>query len=339
MRRVVIVGYDEAELLDIACPADALHAATAWGAQPPYQVELASLGGRPVRCANGLTLNAQLRLEQVGGRLDTVIVSGGLGHDAAAADPRMIEQVRRLAGLSRRVASVCTGASVLAAAGLLDGRRATTHWIWAAELAARHPAVTVDPAPLYVKDGDVYTSAGVTSALDLTLSFIEDDNGPDLARQVARSLVTYLQRPGNQAQVSMFMVAPPPAHQLVRELTGHIVTHLSGDLSAPALAELAGVSPRHLTRLFDAHLGTTPARHVRAVRTEAAAHLLITTRLPLTAVARRCGFGSTETLRQAFRDHYATSPSIYRTLQRRRGDHAELSSPARTSSRVATPIA
>ncbi|WP_158847856.1 GlxA family transcriptional regulator [Saccharothrix deserti] len=317
-RRVVIVGYPDAELLDIACPSDVLDAANRLGARRPYEIALASLDGRGVRCESGLTVVAGLRLDQVDGPLDTLIVAGGIGHEAASADRRLTTHLRRLAGVSRRVASVCTGATVLAAAGLLAGRRATTHWRYAARLAARYPDVTVDPAPLFVKDGNVYTSAGVTSALDLTLAFVEEDEGASLAREVARTLVTYLQRPGNQAQVSMFLTAPLPDHGVVRDLISHIVSRLDADLGAAALAGRAGLSTRQLTRLFDTHLGTTPSRYVRAVRTEAAANLLATTELPLTAVARRCGFGSTETLRQAFLDHYETSPSAYRAANRRR---------------------
>jgi transcriptional regulator GlxA family with amidase domain len=311
MRRVLIVAYEDAELLDIACPADVFDAATRWGADPPYSVELASLGGRPVRTAAGLVLAAR-PLERIAGRLDTVVVSGGLGSLAAATDGRLLEQVRRVSAAARRTASVCTGAELLAAAGLLDGRRATTHWMWATALAERHPKVRVDPAPLYVRDGDFYTSAGVTSALDLSLALVADDHGPELARHVARSLVTYLQRPGNQAQVSLFMAAPAPADDVVRRVCDHITAHLADDLSAEALAAVAGVGPRQLARLFDLHLHTTPARHVRAVRTEAAGQLLAATRLPLGPIARRCGFRSTETLRQAFQDLYATSPSAYR---------------------------
>ncbi|MGW0769271.1 GlxA family transcriptional regulator [Streptomyces sp. NPDC002676] len=317
MRRVVVIGYPDAELLDIACPADVFDAASRWGADPGYQVELVSLGGRPVRTTCGLTLAAGA-LEQVAGPLDSVLVAGGLGHQAAAEDARVLTHLRRLAGLSRRVVSVCTGATVLAAAGLLDGRRATTHWMWAAQLAARYPTVRVDPAPLFVTDDNVHTSAGVTSALDLSLALVEQDHGPELARQVARSLVAYLQRPGNQAQVSMHLAAAPPAeHRLVRDVCAHITANLAAKLDAATLARTAGVSPRHLTRLFAAQLDTTPARHVRALRTEAAAQLLATTGLPLSAIARSCGLGTTETLRQAFADHYATTPSAYRQAARR----------------------
>ena len=311
MRRIVIAAYDDAALLDIACPADVFDAATRCGADPPYHVEIASLGGRPVRTTSGITL-AATPLERVDGRPDTLIVSGGLGYRRAAPDARLLTCLRGLAGRSRRVASVCTGAAVLAAAGLLDGRRATTHWMWADEMAAAYPRVAVDPAPLFVVDGNVHTSAGVTSALDLSLALVEDDHGAALARQVARTLVTYLQRPGNQAQVSVHLSAPPPEQRTVRAVCDHITAHLDTSLDATALARVAGVSPRHLTRLFRAHLGTTPARHVRAVRTETAARLLTGTRLPISAIARRCGFGTGETLRQAFADHYATTPSAYR---------------------------
>ncbi len=319
-RRVVVVGYADASLLDIACVAETFATANLLGIARPYSVELASSHGRPVRATAGFALAAHGVLEAVTGRVDTLVVVGGHGHEEAAADLHLVRQIRRLAPSCRRVASVCTGATVLAASGLLDGRRATTHWAFAARLARRYPAVAVDPAPLFVKDGDVYTSAGVTSALDLTLAFVEEDHGAAVARGVARALVTYLQRPGNQAQVSMFVSGPPPEHPLVRRITVHIAENPADDLSPPALARAAGVSTRHLTRLFEGQLGTTPARYVRAVRTESAAHLLASTALPLNAVARRCGFGSTETLRQAFLAHYGTPPSMYRHLHRGVGD-------------------
>ncbi|MFF0146111.1 transcriptional regulator GlxA family with amidase domain [Amycolatopsis sulphurea] len=313
-RQVVLIGYADAELLDIACVADVLDAANRLGAGRPYRVRLATVDGQPFPCQSGLTLTPHARLDQIRGELDTLVVAGGTGHRAAAADQRLLEHVRRLSQRSRRTASVCTGSGVLAAAGLLSGRRATTHWAHATELAARYPAVSVDPVPLFVRHGDTYTSAGVTSGLDLTLAFVEEDNGPALAREAARTLVTYLQRPGNQAQVSMFLSGPPPEHRQVRDLTAYVAEHLAGDLGTPVLARQAGISARQLTRLFDAHLGTTPGKYVRTVRAEHAARLLSGTDLPLTAIARRCGFGSTETLRQAFLDHFDTPPSAYRRV-------------------------
>ena len=313
-RRMIMAAYDDAELLDISCVTGVLDAANRQGATPPYDVRLATPGGRPVRCASGLVLGSQAALEDVHGPVDSLIVGGGRGHRAAAADPRLVDNVRRLAEVSRRVASVCTGAGVLAAAGLLDGLRVTTHWSFAGELAAAHPQIEVDPAPLYIREGRIYTAAGVTSALDVTLALVEEDHGPTLARSVARTLVTYLQRPGNQAQISMFVAAPAPAHPIVQRVVGHITAALDHDLGIPALAERAGVSERHLTRLFLDHLGQTPARFVRTARTEAASHLLVSTELPLSAIARRCGFRSTETLRQAFLDQYGTTPSQHRVI-------------------------
>ncbi|MBB4683214.1 GlxA family transcriptional regulator [Amycolatopsis jiangsuensis] len=316
-RRVVILGYADAELLDIACVSDVLDAANRLGARRPYEVRLATVDGQPFACQSGLTLTPHGRLDQLRGELDTVVVAGGIGHRAASADQRLLEHVRRLSQLSRRTASVCTGSSVLAAAGLLSGRRATTHWSYASRLAEQYPSVSVDPVPLFVRHGDVYTSAGVTSGLDLTLAFVEDDHGAALAREAARTLVTYLQRPGNQAQVSMFLSGPPPEHRQVRDLTAYVAGHLAEDLGTPVLARQVGVSARQLTRLFDAHLGTTPGKYVRTVRAEHAARLLSGSDLPLTAIARRCGFGSTETLRQAFLDHFDTPPSAYRRVHLR----------------------
>jgi transcriptional regulator GlxA family with amidase domain len=192
---------------------------------PGYEVTLATLGGREVRCDSGLRVKAQARLESRFETVDTLVVSGGLGHQDAAADARLVGHVRRLAAQARRVASVCTGATVLAAAGLLDGRRATTHWLYARHLAAGFPQVHVDPTPVFVRDGHVATSGGVTAALDLTLAFIEEDHGHEMARRVALGMVTYLQRPGNQAQMSMFTSAPRPDDLLVRRTVDHITSN------------------------------------------------------------------------------------------------------------------
>ncbi|CAL9636285.1 GlxA family transcriptional regulator [Streptomyces sp. enrichment culture] len=316
-RHIVVVGYEAAELLDIACVTTGLAMANGLGAPDvPYRVRVVGPGGGPIRCGTGLRLSSDASLERTTGPLDTLIVSGGTGVERAAADGRLVGHVRRLARESRRVASVCTGAGVLAAAGLLDGRRATTHWQFAPHLAARHPAVAVDPAPLWIRDGNVYTAAGITSALDLTLAFIEEDHGPELARHVARHLVVYLQRPGNQAQMSMFTAAPAPRDDTVRALVEHIAAHPAADLSTVALAARAGMTPRHLTRLFTQHLGLAPGRYVRTVRTETAAQLLASTTLPMTSVAARCGFGTAEALRKAFTDHYGTTPSHYRATMR-----------------------
>ncbi len=312
-RRVLVVAYDDAQILDVACPSASLEIANSHGAGPPYTVELATVSGKPVRSSSGIGLTGARRLASVTGRIDTLLIVGGNGTEAAMADDALLTQVRRLASRSRRIASVCTGAFVLAAAGLLDGRRATTHWGYGELMASAFPAVTVDLAPLYIRDGNIYTSAGVTSALDLTLALIEDDHGPTLAREVARELVAYLHRPADQAQISTFL-APPPGDRVVRDLLGHISARLADDLSPPALAARAGISTRHLTRLFTRQLGVTPARAVRDARTEAAAHLVRGSELSLAAIARRCGFRSAETLRQAFLGHYGMTGDAIRRI-------------------------
>ncbi|WP_327091447.1 DJ-1/PfpI family protein [Nonomuraea sp. NBC_01738] len=314
-RDFVVVGYDAAELLDIACVVGCLESANLHGAAPPYQVRLATPGARPIDCGPTMTLHTTERLERVTGPIDTLLVVGGVGCLDAAADRLIVAHIRRLAREARRVASVCTGSWLLAAAGLLDGRRATTHWAWADQLAAQYPQITIDAAPIFIRDGHVYTSAGVTSALDLTLALIEEDHDPGVARTAARHLVTYLQRPGNQSQMSMFTAATPPANNPVRHIVDHITGHLDADLSVATLAADASMSERHLNRLFLRHLGLTPGRFIRQARSEAAAQLLTTTTLPLETVATRCGFGTTETMRQAFADRYGVSPSQYRRTQ------------------------
>ncbi|GIH22273.1 AraC family transcriptional regulator [Acrocarpospora phusangensis] len=316
-RHFVVVGYDAAELLDIACVVSTLETANLYGADPYYRVRLVTPGARPIDCGPTVALHTNETLERVTGPIDTLLVSGGVGSQDAADNRLILAHVRRLARESRRIAAVCTGTRILAASGLLDDRRATTHWHWADEVAASHPKVRIDPDPIFIRDGNVYTSAGVTSALDLTLALIEEDNGVDLARTVARHLVTYLQRPGNQAQMSMFTAAPAPSNRLVKRVADYITAHPEADLTAATLAADAGVSERHLTRLFVRHLGRTPGKFVRQTRTEAAAHLLTSTSLPLPAVAARCGFGTAETLRQAFVDCYGVPPSHYRLTQSR----------------------
>lgn len=317
-RVMAVVGYDDALLLDIACVTSTLAAANRVGATPTYRCVLLSPGGRSIRCDAGQSLNAQARLERFTGAIDTLLVAGGYGYDTAADDPVVVAHVRRLARDARRVASVCTGAEILAAAGLLHGRRATTHWYFAERLAAAHPEVDIDPRPIYIRDGHVLTAAGVTSALDLTLALVEEDHGPDLARLTSRVLVTYLQRPADQAQMSMYVAAPATAHPLIRALTEHITADPAADLSTASLAARARLSQRQLTRLFSQHTGQTPGRFVREARLAAAARLLETSALTASAIATRCGFGSAEALRQAFTRRYSLSPTAFRAAHTRR---------------------
>lgn len=314
--KVLVIGYQGAELVDIASVTSALALSNRLGARPAYHVELASLDGGDIICDSGLRLGVQRALPQVTS-VDTVIISGGLGHGAAAGSIELVQHIRRLAIPARRVASVCTGTTVLAAAGLLNGRRATTHWFHAAELASHFPHVRVDSAPVYIRDGKVATSGGVTASLDLTLAFIEEDHGAELARWVAMGMVTYLQRPGTQAQMSIFTETPRPDHALVKRVIDHVVAHPDGDLRTTTLANLVGVSHRQLTRLFHDHLHESPARAVRKIRLELAAKLASSTDLSMSQIAARCGFGSAESLRQAFGARYGVSPRTLRMTHAR----------------------
>jgi transcriptional regulator GlxA family with amidase domain len=320
-RVFLIVAYNDAELVDIACVSSSLDIANRIGATPPYRSVLATLGQQTITCDSGLRLEAQQALERFKTPVDTLLVTGGLGHERAAASRRLIAHVRRLAPLARRVASVCTGATVLAEAGLLNHRHATTHWMYAEQLAHDYPQVLVDADPIYIRDGGVATSGGVTSALDLTLSFIEEDHGIALARGVALGMVTFLQRPGTQAQMSMFVSRSRTEDSVVRRTTDHIISHLADDLTTATLAKLAGVSERHLSRLFLTYTRQSPAQYVRRVRTEAAAQLLTSGTLTLAAIARRCGFGTTESLRQAFLAHYSVPPSRFRAERQSTSGH------------------
>jgi transcriptional regulator GlxA family with amidase domain len=294
-----------------------------------YTVETATVGDEPILCSSGLRVVAA-DLASVRGPIDTLLVAGGRGHERAARHPVLVAEVRRLARTARRVVGICTGASVLAAAGLLDGRRATTHWAHAEWLAETFPRVEVDPEPVYVRDGDVFTSAGVLSGLDLTLALIEEDCRPGLARDVARQLVAYVRRQGNAEQISMYVAPSAAEHDLVRRMADHIQSRPADDLSTAALADRFGLSTRHLSRLFNAHMGMAPARYVRRSRTEAAANLLQDGVSTLDSVARRCGFGSAQSLRGAFRERYGMSPSEYRL-------HMSADTGTRTAARAAAP--
>lgn len=312
---MLVVAYPAAELLDIACVVSAFQMTNWLHGSAAYETVLASPGGAPIRTGTGLVVNAEASLEKARGPFDTLVVSGGIGYVDAMEDDHLVAHVRRLSRETRRVASVCTGVGVLAATGLLDDRRAATHWDHAAFLQGRFPKVRFDSGPIFITEGDVSTSAGVTAALDLVLAFIEADLGATLARDVSRQLVTYLQRPGNQAQMSVFNTPRTVDHSLVQDTISHASAHLAEDLSTATLSARAGVSERHLDRLFVHEVGVAPGRFVRRIRAEAAAHLLTGTDLSVASIASRCGFHSAETLRLAFTATYGVSPSHYRATQ------------------------
>ncbi|MEV4434888.1 GlxA family transcriptional regulator [Streptomyces sp. NPDC049555] len=315
-RDVLIVVYDGVQLLNVAGPLDVFDRAE-YEAEPGYRVRLASVGGRPVTTTARTRLGVSADLARVRKPPDTLVVAGGRGYAVAASDGDLVRHVRRLAGGARRTGSVCTGAFVLAEAGLLDGRRATTHWASCADLAAAYPAVSVEPDAIFVRDGHVLTSAGVTAGIDLTLALLEDDFGPEAARAVAKHLVVFMQRPGGQSQFSTWTRRDPPRGGALRDLVEDIDAHPDGDLSVPALAARLGMSRRHFSRLFSQQIGISPGAYVERARVAAARTLLESTAGTVDTIAGQCGFGTVETMRRAFVRETGVSPAAYRERFRR----------------------
>jgi transcriptional regulator GlxA family with amidase domain len=282
------------------------------GANCGYRTTVVSADGAPVVTSSGLTIVPHTSIENAPKAIDTLLVAGGAGADRACEDTALIEWIAARAKSARRVASVCTGAYLLAAAGLLNGRRATTHWAAAAELARRYPLVSVDPEPIFVRDGPVWTSAGVTAGMDLALAMIEEDLDRGSALTIARHLVLFLRRPGNQAQFSATLAARAPERSGLREVQRFAVENLHADLTVESLAERAHMSPRHFARRFRAEVGVTPARYVERLRLEAARRRLEESGQPVAVVAAACGFGTAETMRRVFLRALGVGPAEYR---------------------------
>jgi transcriptional regulator GlxA family with amidase domain len=310
MRRILVVAVDRAQSLDIAGPVEVFSIATRLGAD--YETRLLSPTGAPIACSSGLAIAADGAAAGAPRACDTLLIAGGEGVYAAERDEQLIAWIARTAGRARRTASVCTGAFLLARAGLLDGRRATTHWMACEQLARRYPAVRVERDPIFVRDGEVATSAGVTAGMDLALALVEEDHGPELALGVARGLVLYVRRPGGQSQFSAQLRGQPARREPLRELQSWVLEHLEHDLSVPALAARAQMSERTLARAFRQETGQTPAAFVRAARLERARRELELGDAPIESIAHRCGFGTVETMRRAFGRRLGVPPSDYR---------------------------
>jgi transcriptional regulator GlxA family with amidase domain len=310
-RRIVIVVFPGVQSLDFIGPAEVFSsAARLKGAA--YTVELVATDVAAIETSSGVSVVPHRAFASCRGPIDTLLVAGGEGVLNALDDERLLGFVRRASKRTRRTGSVCNGAFLLARAGLLDGRRATTHWVACQELARRHPEIEVDPEPIFVRDGDVYTSAGVTAGIDLSLALVEEDLGPDAALEVARWLVLFVKRPGGQAQFSAELSPPAARREPLRELQAWMVDNLDADLSVPALAERAFMSERHFARAFRDEVGQTPGAYVEGLRVERARIVLESGAEPVEQVALRCGFGTVETMRRAFRRRLNVSPSDYR---------------------------
>lgn len=309
-RKIVLVSFPGVLGLDLVGPAEVF--STAGQIRPgAYAVEVVS-NSDPHSTSSGLELIPGSDLPKRVSGIDTVIVPGGAGVGAAEADTELVEWLRAAASPARRVASVCTGAFLLARAGVLDGRTATTHWASCSRLARRYPRVDVVRDPIFVRDDDVYTSAGVTAGMDLALALVEEDLGPEVALEVARWHVMFVKRPGGQSQFSASLAGQLAERGPLRELQEWIADNLDADLTVPALAARSHMSERNFARVFQREVGTTPARYVEGLRLERARIALSEGTQPVAAVARRCGFGTATTMRRAFERRLRIRPSDYR---------------------------
>jgi transcriptional regulator GlxA family with amidase domain len=316
-RQVAILAYPGVQSLDITGPLEVFAGANrlieaSGRCERGYEIRILSRDGGPLDTSSGLTLSPHADLDNAPGEIDTLIVAGGRGSRRAADDRTLVEWISRASARARRTASVCTGAFLLARAGLLDGRHATTHWAAAEELSRAYPDVHVNPDPIFLRDGTIWTSAGVTAGMDLALALVEEDLDRDAALAIARHLVLFLRRPGNQSQFSATLSNQQPARDPLREVQRLVLENVAGEHSVEAMAARAHMSPRHFARAFRAETGVTPARYVERVRLEAARRGLEDTADPIEAIAAACGFGTTETMRRVFLRLLGVGPAEYR---------------------------
>lgn len=316
-RRVAVVAFPEAQLLDITGPLEVFGRTQRWLAKhrpgvPGYRVEILAERAGPVCTSSKIELMAHRSYRAARGPFDTVLVVGGDGMQAQLSNRPLLDWLVRARGRVRRLGSVCTGAFLLAESGLLRGRRATTHWASCDELARRYPDIEVDRDALYVRDGGLVTSAGVTAGMDMALALVEEDHGREVALAVAQSLVLFLYRPGGQSQFSPQLTAQLAERAPIREVQTFIATHPEKRFSVEALARQAGYSGRQFARLFKAEVGLSPGRYVEKARVDYARRALETTTDGVQSIAARCGLGSAESMRRRFLAHVGVTPSAYR---------------------------
>jgi transcriptional regulator GlxA family with amidase domain len=309
---VTIFAPSNVHLLEVVGVRDALFEANSRIATgPSYRIQIVTERGTPEVCASGMRYLPDASIRDAAPSCDTLVITGPYGIPAPVSD-EVVWWMQDQAKHSRRYGSTCTGAFLLAQGGLLAGRRATTHWQYAERLAAAYPDIRVEADRIFLRDGPVFSSAGVAAAIDLTLSLIEEDHGRALALWVARRLVVFLKRPGGQSQFSAALAAQTAATTPIDRIRLHILENPSSDLGLDALADVAGVSPRHLSRLFRAELGMNPVVYVESARVDIARRLLESSSAPIKAIAYAAGFGSPTTLRRAFLRRIGVTPLQYR---------------------------
>ncbi len=318
-RRIGFLIFPECEILNICGPLEAFFFADHWlnrlgrTEEPGYQSIIMAANPGPIQTMSGTQIVATHRFSEISEDLDTLIVAGGTGVQQASKDEALLAWVRSAAPMARRVASICSGAFVLAAAGLLHRRRVTTHWMFSSELATAYPTIEVDASLLSARDGNIYTSGGVTAGIDLALALVEEDLGLEVMLAVARTIVAFPRRPGGQSQFSAYTCLEEKARRKdFIQLRTWMMAHPEYDLSAPALAERMAMSPRNFSRLFHKEIGETPAQFAERVRVEAVRGKLEQTSLSVETIAKQCGFGDPERMRRAFQRFFNTSPTDYR---------------------------
>jgi transcriptional regulator GlxA family with amidase domain len=328
-RRIGFLVFPDCQILDVCGPLEAFFFADHWLTTlgktevPGYRPIIIAQEPGPVGTMSGTEIVATHRYSEISDGLDTLIVAGGTGVEQASKDEALIEWVRSSASRARRVASICSGAFVLAAAGLLDRRRVTTHWMFSDLLAASYPSIEVDAGRIFVRDGHIYTSGGITAGIDLALALVEEDVGPEIMLAVARTMVVFPRRPGGQSQFcahSSLLNGRNPFRPLTpmgrrpefSDLQAWMLAHPDADLSVPALADQMGMSVRNFSRRFQSEVGETPAHFAERVRAEAARCKLEQTSSPVERIAKECGFADPERMRRTFQRLYDTSPADYR---------------------------
>ena len=316
-RHIAMLAFDGSEILDICGPLDAFYYADRWlrelgrVSEPVYPARILGPAAGPIVTSSGMRIMVDQAFCDVDVEIDTLLVAGG-EIDAACNDPALLAWLKQTASSARRTASICTGAFLLAASGVLDGRRATTHWYYCSRLAKDFPSIQMEPDRIFVRDGAVYTTGGITSGIDLALAMIEEDWGRDIALLVARTLVVFLKRPGGQSQFSTFLLNSAVSRQDFQELQSWIISNPGTDLGLERLAARMAMSPRNFARVFEREVGMTPGKFVELVRLEAARCQLEQTKLHVNVIATQCGFGNPEHLRRTFQRRLKVSPHDYR---------------------------